>query len=142
VIVPGTGPNDSHGSIGTAQIGGGHSTSGSLARAQANNPSVRPNANAGTGTGTLVQLGNTSQPTTMLLLGPPKARAKVAAKLTRGFTYNPANLLFQATAVGVSPDVLAAVDPIAALTFGGVVGTGPNDGNSAPDGSVPHRWDR
>ena len=85
------------------------------------------------GTGTLLQVGAPGQRSVVLLLGPPKPRVHVAAQLTRDFKFDPANLLFQATAVGVRPDVLAAIDPIAALTFGGAIGTGPNGGNAAPD---------
>lgn len=131
--LPGSGSNDSNGSIGTAQVGGGHSTSDSLVQVQANKPSATPSASAGTDSGTLVNVGSPEQPTLVLLLGPPQPREKVAAALTHDFAFDPANLLFQATALGVNPDVLAAVDPIAALTFGGVIGTGPNGGNSAPD---------
>lgn len=133
VAVPGSGPNSASGSAVTVQLGGGHSTNGSFARVRANRVSAQPRASAGTGTGTLVQVGTPGSPSVVLLLGPPKPRANVAAALTHDFKFNPASLLFQATAVGVQPDVLAAVDPIAALTFGGVIGTGPNGGNAAPD---------
>ena len=131
--IPGSGPNGARRSIVTVQLGGGHSTNGTLAKSQANRVEAQPGAGATTGDGTLVNLGTPAQPNVVLLLGPPKARQKVAAQLTRDFTFNPASLLFQATAVGVRPDVLAALDPIAALTFGGEIGTGPNGGNAAPD---------
>ena len=131
--IPGSGPNDARGSVVTAQVGGGHSTSGSLARTQVNQAEAQPSGDVSTGTGTLVQLSTLGRPNAVLLLGPPKPRLRVAAALTRDFSFDPANLLFQATAVGIRPDVLAAVDPVAALMFGGTIGTGPNGGDTAPD---------
>jgi hypothetical protein len=131
--IPGSGPNDARRSVVTVQVGGGHSTSESLAQTQVNQADAQPGADVSTGTGTLVQLSTLGQPNAVLLLGPPKPRLRLAAALTRDFTFDPANLLFQATAVGIRPDILAAVDPIAALTFGGTLGTGPNGGNTAPD---------
>jgi hypothetical protein len=129
--IPGSGPNSAKRSIVTIQLGGGHSTQDSLVRAQATDLSVQPSGGVTKGSGTLVQVGAPGQKSVVLLLGPPKPREHVAVQLTRDFSFDPANLLFQATAVGVRPDVLAAVDPIAALTFGGTIGTGPNGGNTA-----------
>ncbi len=131
--VPGSGPNSTHGSLVTAQLGGGHSSSGSVARVQASQVGAQPQASVSGENGTLVQLGTPGAPGAVVLLGPPTLRKRVAYKLTHDFTYDPANLLFQATTVGVQPDLLAALDPVAAVTFGGTIGTGPNGGNTAPD---------
>ena len=90
--VPGPGTNSAGGSLVTVQLGGGHSTNGGIARVDASQLSTQPQASAGTGTGTLVQLGSpgaSGAAPVVLLLGPTSVRHHVAYQLTHDFRFDP-----------------------------------------------------
>jgi hypothetical protein len=131
--VPGSGSNSASGSLVTAQAGGGHSSSGSFAQVQANQPSLEPKASAGAGDLGSVQIGDAGQVPVNFTTGSPSLTfGGRGADVFDQMTFDLASVLLQMTNVGVRPDLYAALQPIAAFGLGGWIGTGPNDGNSTP----------
>src|SRR5581483_357680 len=99
--IPGNAPNSASGSIGSVQVGGGHSSHDALLAVGVNRPRAQPAVSHG---------------------------GSVTVK--RQYNANLQQLLLQAQWLGVQPSFFLAADPIAEMTLGGWAGSSPNGGNA------------
>lgn len=130
--VTGDGQNTASGSVATLQLGGGHAASGSLLEIDASQVEAQPRISVRLAEGTTVGIASFgASPPAVEIVGLPTIDTRLGLQVDREFTFDLAGLTVQATMLGVSPDLLVAADPIAALAVDGRIGTGPNDGNAA-----------
>jgi hypothetical protein len=157
VQVAGSGGNSATDSIGTAQVGGGNSAGDSAGSAQVSATDAAPTASteaagASASLAAPVAAGtdgdNTAENEVLTVqAGTPTASPQVAADVggdpvvvegsvvtvdgEDALSADPGALQLEAERIGVTPDFLLAVDPIARLETGGSISTAPNDGNTS-----------